>query len=146
MAYKFEIDEDFCTGCSACVVACKDKNGSPVGVNYRKVSCIESGSFPNVKVAWTSQACRHCDDPECVEACPVNACYKREEDGIVLIDEELCIGCKMCMEACPYDAISYNEETEKAEKCNACLDLIKEGKKPYCVQAANSRVLDFVEK
>lgn len=146
MAFKFKFDEDHCTGCKSCVVACKDKYDLGVNMNYRKVNCQESGAFPHVKVNWSTTSCEHCDNPECVSACPTGACYKREEDGIVLIDSEVCIGCKMCMEACPYDSPIYNAETNKCEKCDGCIDLVLQGKKPYCVQVCNSRVLDFINE
>ena len=146
MAYKFVIDDNFCTGCASCAIACKDKYDLKVGMNYRKIISEESGTFPNVSVKWSTVACKHCKDPECIKACPADAIYKREEDGIVLIDKEACIGCKMCIEACPYDAPQFNDETEKCEKCDGCIDLLKEGKKPYCVQVCNSRVLDFIEE
>lgn len=146
MTYKFIIDEDYCTGCSSCVIACKDKYDLEVGMNFRKVLKEEKWVFPHTKVKWSTISCNHCKNPECVKACPTGAIYKREEDGIVLIEEKDCIGCQMCIEACPYNSPQYNKETNKCEKCDACIDLLKEGKKPYCVQVCNSRVLDFIEE
>ena len=75
----------------------------------------------------------HCDEPPCVEACPSQATYKRKEDGIVVIDQEACIGCGLCLPACPYHARYLNPQTGKADKCNACLQRTAQGEAPACV-------------
>jgi anaerobic dimethyl sulfoxide reductase subunit B (iron-sulfur subunit) len=93
---------------------------------------------------FTSVACNHCEKPLCADVCPAGAIYKNE-DGILLIDEELCIGCRYCEWACPYGAPQFNEELGVMTKCNFCYDLIAESKEPACVSACPMRVLEFGE-
>jgi tetrathionate reductase subunit B len=91
------------------------------------------GTFPNVKQQFVPYNCMHCDEPPCVEVCPSEATYKRPEDGIVVIDQQACIGCGLCLPACPYHARFINPETGKADKCNACLQRVEQGEAPACV-------------
>ncbi len=97
------IDLQKCIGCSACTVACKAENHLPPGVVYRPVIEEEIGEYPNVTRRFLPRPCMQCDDPPCVDVCPVNATWKRE-DGIVVIDYNACIGCRYCLTACPYGA------------------------------------------
>ncbi|QUH19922.1 DMSO/selenate family reductase complex B subunit [Alkaliphilus sp. B6464] len=144
----FCIEQHLCTGCKACQVACKDKNNLELGQLWRKVTESEGGNYTregnglkqNVYAYWTSMSCNHCVNPSCVEACPTGAMYKREQDGIVLIDQEKCIGCGVCKQNCPYDAPQLIEEG-KMGKCNYCIDLIQQGKEPQCVAACPLRAL-----
>lgn len=149
--YGFYFDMNGCTGCKACVLACKDKNDLPRGLLWRKVREKEGGCFEKqgqglvakVFAFWLSLSCHHCQQPPCIDTCPVGALEKRNGDGLVLLDDELCIGCGMCLSACPYGALQMNEETGKMSKCNACLDLLGQGESPACVGACPLRVLDF---
>ena len=109
MQYGFVIDHDNCIGCHACTVACKSENDVPVGNFRTSVKYVEEGAFPAIKRHFLVQRCNHCTDAPCVTICPVNALEKRE-DGIVDIDRDACIGCRACMQACPYDAIYLNED------------------------------------
>jgi molybdopterin-containing oxidoreductase family iron-sulfur binding subunit len=102
------IDLRKCVGCFGCTVACKSENVSPPGVIYRKVYEEEFGRYPNVGRKFLPRPCMHCDSAPCVNVCPVKA-TRREEDGIVTIDYEKCIGCKYCIVACPYGARSFDE-------------------------------------
>ncbi|MCL4425204.1 MAG: 4Fe-4S dicluster domain-containing protein [Firmicutes bacterium] len=101
------IDRQKCVGCLSCTVACKAENALPPGVVYRPVLEEEVGQYPNVARVFTPRPCMHCDNPPCVQVCPVGATYKRP-DGIVAIDYDQCIGCRYCLAACPYDARSFD--------------------------------------
>ena len=130
--YAFLIDQDTCIGCHACTVACKAEHEVPVGVNRTWVKYIEKGEFPNSRRFFSVNRCNHCDDAPCVTICPTTALFRRD-DGIVDFDDSNCIGCKSCMNACPYDAIYINPETETAHKCNFCAHRIEVGLEPSCV-------------
>jgi len=91
-----------------------------------------------------SMACNHCEDPICVKTCPTKAMYKRK-DGIVLVDENKCIGCRYCEWACPYGSLQYDSDKGVMTKCTLCYDYIDEGKNPSCVDACPMRVLEFGE-
>lgn len=97
------IDTRKCIGCSACTIACVAENNLPPGVVYRPVVSQEFGEFPNVQMRFTPRPCMQCDEPPCVDVCPVQATWKRP-DGIVAIDYDKCIGCRYCITACPYGA------------------------------------------
>lgn len=108
---------------------------------------MEKGKCPNVSVRFLSIACCHCQNPTCVYACPVNAITKREKDGVVIVDQGVCLGGKRCgfacREACPYDAPQFDaEEDAKMQKCNFCIDRLEENKKPMCVEACMTKALD----
>ncbi len=154
MAFYF--DASACNGCKACVVACKSKNQLPVGINWRRVTEYGGGSWtpdpedpkrlmPNNIFAYAvSISCNHCLNPICVESCPTAAITKRD-DGVVLIDQSKCIGCRYCEWACPYDAPQFDGTAGVMTKCNFCEDLLAEGETPYCVAACVMRALDFGE-
>lgn len=132
MNYGFVIDNRKCIGCHACTVACKAEHEVPIGVNRTWVKYIEKGTFPNTTRHFSVLRCNHCADAPCVEICPVSALYKRK-DGIVDFDNRRCIGCKACMQACPYDALYIDPETHTAAKCNYCAHRIDIGLEPACV-------------
>jgi tetrathionate reductase subunit B len=127
------VDLNKCIGCQACTVACKAEFNVPTGVFRTWVREFEDGIFPNVKVQFLPSLCNQCDDPPCVPVCPVKAIYK-QEDGAVLIDAEECIGCGYCVQACPYNAIFLNPQTQVAEKCTFCINRVEQGLAPACVQ------------
>lgn len=150
MAFYF--DASACTDCKACQVACKDRAHAPVGVMWRRVYQYGGGTWvpqngvlaPNNVFSYSvSVACMHCSNPLCAEVCPTKAIYKREEDGIVLINPDNCIGCRYCEWACPYSAPQFNEELGVMTKCDFCQDLLAQGKNPACVDACVMRCLDF---
>jgi len=128
----FLLDSDSCIGCHACTVACKSEHDVPLGVNRTWVKYIETGSFPNVSRHFSVMRCNHCDDAPCISICPTNALF-RAANGVVDFDDENCIGCKGCMNACPYDAIYINPATDTANKCNFCNHRIEQGLEPSCV-------------
>ena len=150
--YAFYFDASACSGCKACQVACKDKHDLEVGRLWRKVYEVSGGDWVQVGDSWIpniyaynlSVSCCHCVDPICVDVCPAAAITKRE-DGIVLIDEDQCIGCRYCEWACPYGSPQYDDASGKVTKCTGCFDLVDAGEKPACVDACPMRALDFGE-
>ena len=126
------LDQSRCIGCHACSTACKSEHGVPLGVNRTYVKAVDVGSFPAARRAFQVTRCNQCDDAPCTIACPTRAMYRRP-DGIVDFDKSICIGCKACIAACPYDAIFINPEDHSAEKCNLCSHRIDAGLEPACV-------------
>ena len=126
------IDNTRCIGCHACTTACKSENIVPVGVTRTYVKHVDIGVFPQARRAHQVTRCNQCAHAPCVTACPTAAMFKRA-DGIVDFDKSICIGCKACMAACPYDAIFINPEDHSAEKCNFCAHRIDVGLEPACV-------------
>ncbi len=132
MKFGFIIDNRKCIGCHACTTACKSEHLVPVGVNRTWVKQVEKGEFPNTRRLFSVMRCNHCTEAPCVEICPVEALFVRE-DGIVDFNNDRCIGCKSCMQACPYDALYINPENHTAAKCNYCAHRIDIGLEPACV-------------
>jgi Fe-S-cluster-containing dehydrogenase component/formate-dependent nitrite reductase membrane component NrfD len=130
--YGFLIDQSKCIGCHACSTACKSENQVPLGVYRTWVKYVETGSFPDVRRRFQVTRCNHCANPPCVRICPVTAMYQRA-DGIVEFDPSICIGCKSCMQACPYDSIYLDPETNTAAKCTFCAHRLDVGLEPACV-------------
>jgi tetrathionate reductase subunit B len=107
------------------------------------VEYVEKGDYPNVSRNFLPRLCNHCRHPACVDVCPTGATWKREEDGIVVVDPDICIGCKYCMQACPYDARFINPETGAADKCDFCLHRVSQGVAPACVNTCQGRARIF---
>jgi Fe-S-cluster-containing dehydrogenase component/formate-dependent nitrite reductase membrane component NrfD len=126
------IDHTRCIGCHACTTACKSENVVPIGVTRTYVKHVDVGVFPQTRRAHQVTRCNQCAHAPCVAACPTAAMFKRA-DGIVDFDKSICIGCKACMAACPYDAIFINPQDHSAEKCNFCAHRIDVGLEPACV-------------
>jgi Fe-S-cluster-containing dehydrogenase component len=148
------IDLDTCVGCHACAVHCKEWNSGgvaapltdvapydaePDGVWFNRVHSYETGSGAEGRTVHFPRSCHHCETPACVTVCPTGASYKRAEDGIVLVNEDLCIGCKLCSWACPYGAREYDYDAGVMKKCTLCIDriyneaLVVEDRVPACV-------------
>jgi Fe-S-cluster-containing dehydrogenase component/formate-dependent nitrite reductase membrane component NrfD len=132
MRYGFVIDQRKCIGCHACTVACKEENQVPLGVNRTWVKYIEKGAWPATRRYFSVLRCNHCDTAPCVTICPTVALYRRP-DGIVDFDRDRCIGCKSCMQACPYDALYIDPDTRTAAKCHYCAHRVEVGLEPACV-------------
>jgi Fe-S-cluster-containing dehydrogenase component len=130
--YGFLIDHRKCIGCHACTVACKQENDVPVGSFRTWVKYQEDGVFPAVKRNFAVLRCNHCTKAPCVTICPVVALSK-EGNGVVDIDRDACIGCRACMQACPYDAIYLNEDDGCVEKCHFCNHRLEQNLEPACV-------------
>jgi len=126
------IDQTRCIGCHACTTACKSENLVPVGVTRTYVKHVDVGVWPQARRAHQVTRCNQCAHAPCVAACPTSAMFQRA-DGIVDFDKSICIGCKACMAACPYDAIFINPEDHSAEKCNFCAHRVDIGLEPACV-------------
>ena len=141
-------DQTRCTGCNACRVACKDWNDVPAGPeNWMRIEYMEEGACPDVFAAYMALTCFHCESPVCAEACPAAAIVKREDDGIVLVDRDACLGKEecgaRCLKACPYDAPQFGPRPEdKMGKCNLCHERLAEGKEPACVESCYTRALE----
>ena len=133
------IDLDTCVGCHACAVNCKEWNTSgysapltdvdayqdhPEGVWLNRVHTYEAGTGPDSRTVHFPRSCLHCEEPACVTVCPTGASYKRAEDGIVLVNADICIGCKLCSWACPYGAREFDEDEGVMRKCTLCIDRI----------------------
>ncbi len=138
--YGFVIDQRKCIGCHACTVACKAEHDVPIGVYRTWVKYIEKGEFPNTRRYFLVNRCNHCDDAPCVAICPTRALYKRS-DGIVDFDASRCIGCKSCMQACPYDALYIDPYSQTAAKCNYCAHRTEVGLEPACVTVCPERAI-----
>jgi len=130
--YGFAIDLRKCIGCHACTIACKAEHEIPVGVNRCWVKTVEKGSFPETRRFFFPVLCNQCTDAPCVRICPTNALFKRR-DGIVDLNSASCIGCRACMEACPYDQLFIDPNTHTAEKCNFCANRVENKLLPACV-------------
>lgn len=144
MAKKaFFYNQDDCVGCKACQVACKDKNDLPIGILFRNLRDFEVGEFPNASLYHYAKTCNHCVNPACVAICPTGAMQIDEEDGTVQHDDEVCIGCQNCVNACPYGVPQYFPDLAIVMKCDACYQLRQNGEPPACVAACQMRALQF---
>ena len=158
------IDLDTCVGCHACAVNCKEWNTSgqtapltdmqpygalPDGVWLNRVHTYEAGTGADSRTVHFPRSCLHCEKPACVTVCPTGASYKRAEDGIVLINADLCIGCKLCSWACPYGAREFDEDQGVMRKCTLCVDriynenIVEAERVPACVKACPSHARHF---
>ena len=136
------VDLRRCTWCHSCFVACKMENKVPLGVWRTWGSTIEKGEYPDVIKTFLPVLCNNCEKPHCVTVCPVKATFKRK-DGIVEINPHLCVGCKMCMLACPYQMRYLHPQKRIADKCHWCLHRVKVGLEPACAMACPTEALVF---
>jgi tetrathionate reductase subunit B len=141
--YAMVLDLDRCIGCDSCTVACKMENEVPLGVWRIWVNRKEVGKYPDVGRSILPVLCNHCENPICVYVCPVRATYRREEDGVVVVDPHLCIGCKICIVNCPYQMRYLDPIMRVAQKCNFCLQRIQKALRPACVEACPTGAMVF---
>jgi Fe-S-cluster-containing dehydrogenase component len=139
--YAMLIDASRCTGCGACRIACQMQWQLPPSMYYNSLEFRESGTYPNVKQEIVPFQCMHCDNAPCITVCPTKANFKRA-DGIVLIDQSKCIGCKSCMIACPYHVRQLND-SGVPEKCRFCAEYVVDGQQPPCVSTCMNQVRIF---
>ena len=134
------IDHTRCIGCHACTTACKSENEVPLSVTRTYVKYVDAGYYPQARRSFQVTRCNQCEDAPCVTACPTAAMFRRS-DGIVDFDKSICIGCKACIAACPYDAIFINPDDKSAEKCNFCAHRLDVGLEPACVVVCPTQAL-----
>ena len=168
--YAMAIDVTRCIGCSTCAMACKVENNLPQGIWWNRVitdggeeNDAPAGEYPSLKMNQYTVSCQHCENPACAKVCPVGATYKDEQTGVVIQDFDKCIGCRMCMTACPYtgvrsfnwdepvyaldyaigdvDAPSHQKHT--VEKCTFCRHRLEKGLLPACVDVCPGRARIF---
>jgi sulfite dehydrogenase (quinone) subunit SoeB len=158
------IDLDTCVGCHACAVNCKEWNAGghsaplpdfspyqskPQGVWFNRIHTFEAGEGEASRTVHFPRSCLHCEEPACVTVCPTGASYKRAEDGIVLVNADICIGCKLCSWACPYGAREFDEDQGVMKKCTLCIDriynenLAEEERVPACVATCPASARHF---
>jgi len=158
------IDLDVCVGCHACATACKEWNSGghsaplpdfnpygadPWGVWFNRVHSFEEGEGEDSRTVHFPRSCLHCEEPACVTVCPTGASYKRAEDGIVLVNADICIGCKLCSWACPYGAREFDEDQGVMKKCTLCIDriyndnLAEHERLPACVMVCPTSARHF---
>ncbi len=130
--YGMLINTKKCVGCYACRVACQMVNGLESDEAFIKFDEMEQGVYPNVYAEVVPVQCMHCEDAPCEAVCPTHATYTTDS-GVVLVDEERCIGCKYCMAACPYGARIQIKKTGVIEKCRFCWYEGEPGNPPRCV-------------
>jgi len=131
------VDLRQCIGCQSCTVACTIENQSPIGQFRTRVDQYEvqdTENPENITSLMLPRLCNHCDEPPCIPVCPVQATYQ-QKDGIVVIDNERCVACGYCVQACPYDARFINKETNSADKCTFCTHRLEAGLLPACVES-----------
>src|SRR5213079_799002 len=133
--YRFHVDMGKCIGCKCCVVACNEQNGNPAAINWRRVSEIEGGWYPQAERSYMSIGCHHCLEPTCLQGCPVDAYSKDASTGIVLHSADACIGCQYCTWNCSYGVPQYNPERGVVGKCDMCHGRLELGQAPACVSA-----------
>jgi Fe-S-cluster-containing dehydrogenase component len=156
----FVVDLSICNGCYCCQIACKDEHVGNDWTPYAKpqpdtgqfwIGLTEKvhGHVPQVKVSYLPHMCHHCDDAPCIEQCEAEAIYQRD-DGLVIIDPDKCVGCKLCADTCPHDAIFFNEGLNLAQKCTGCSHLLdndpEEWSVPRCVDQCPTEALRFGEE
>lgn len=140
--YGMVIDLERCVGCHACTIGCKMENELPEKCFNTWVEEWDSGEYPEVARVKLPKMCNQCIDAPCIKACPVNATFT-VKGGVVIVDDEKCIGCGACVSACPYDARYMNEETKKVGKCTFCIHRAESGLLPACVSTCISHARFF---
>jgi anaerobic dimethyl sulfoxide reductase subunit B len=145
----FHMDQTKCVGCKACEIACKDRNDLASGIRWRRVAEYGGGRIERrggvfrstVFTYYVSLACNHCEHPECVKGCPTGA-LRKGDDGVVLVDQDVCVGCEYCSWRCPYGAPRYDARSGVMTKCTFCHDWLEQDLQPACVAACPQRALD----
>ena len=142
--YAFEVALDRCTGCKACVSACHSLNGLDEDESWRDVGAMVGGDAAPGWQQTVTSACHHCEDPGCLNGCPVGAYEKEKDTGIVRHLDDQCIGCSYCILTCPYDVPKYSKKRGIVRKCDMCHQRLTEGEAPACVQACPTEAIRIV--
>jgi len=141
MRYAMAIDTLKCVGCNDCVVACQTENSVPIGHCRDWIVEKTTGTYPNLQLEIRSERCNHCANAPCVRTCPTEASHYAE-GGIVLVEENECIGCKACITSCPYDARFIHPEGY-VDKCTFCIHRVEKGQDPACVSVCPTHCMIF---
>jgi Fe-S-cluster-containing dehydrogenase component len=141
--YAMVIDTRACIGCGDCVVACKVENNLPDGVRWDWIAEATAGTYPHLSTRFFSQRCNQCSDATCVKVCPVQATYHWNDSNIVVVDAGKCIGCRLCIEACPYEARRVQHPDGYIGKCTFCVHRVQHGSEPACVAVCPTRAMHF---
>ncbi|MCL8208898.1 MAG: 4Fe-4S dicluster domain-containing protein [Actinomycetia bacterium] len=156
-------DLNKCVGCKSCQVSCKSHNTAgpfgpvpdedpyhdPDGMWWNRIVTLEAGTYPATEVLYLPKACMHCYDAPCVPVCPTGASFKRADNGVVLVDYDRCIGCQLCMWACPYGVREFDHHEGVVKKCTLCIDRLEdpalppEERVPACVQSCPTHARVF---
>lgn len=141
--YLFQ-DTKKCIACRSCEVACKSNKDLPIGPRLCQIIEVGPKYIGGVpRAAYIFMPCFHCENPWCVAACPTGAMQQRKDDGIVFVDQGLCVGCKTCISACPWGAPQWNPQTGKVVKCDYCMERLDQGLQPACVTLCTTHCLKF---
>ncbi|HHW43212.1 4Fe-4S dicluster domain-containing protein [Desulfofundulus thermobenzoicus] len=142
--YSLHQNERKCISCHSCEVQCMVNKGLPPGSRLNEIIAVGPVKVEGQpRVLYLFMSCFHCEVPWCVRACPTGAMQKRAKDGVVFVDQEICVGCKSCILACPWGAPQWDEKKGKVIKCDYCKDRIDAGLKPACVSACPTNSLGF---
>ena len=150
--YCIVVEADRCIGCKGgCQVACKTENEVALGTSRSTLYTMgPTGSYPDLNMYFLPVMCQQCENPSCVEVCPTGACYKNDEDGVIYIDRDICIGCQSCKRACPFHANNFNKELRVMDKCNVCAQRREAGEIPavgaYLCGVCRADRLDFLPR
>ncbi|MCW8837504.1 MAG: dimethyl sulfoxide reductase anchor subunit [Thiovulaceae bacterium] len=141
--YRFHFDATACVGCRCCEVACNEQNNNPADIKWRRVGEMEGGEFPVFTQMFNSMSCNHCIDPECLKGCPTESYIKIDKTGIVVHEDDTCIGCQYCTWNCPYGVPTFHKERNIVTKCHMCHERLNVGQTPACVQACPSGAIEI---
>lgn len=143
--FAMVVEADRCIGCKGgCQIACKSEHGIALGRSRSTLYTMgPTGTFPDLQMYFLPVMCQQCGDPACTKVCPTGACFKQDEDGVIVVDKDICIGCRSCINACPYHCNSYNMEMRVADKCDLCIERRAEGLIPSCVRNCAGGALHF---
>lgn len=144
--YAFHFDATKCIGCKCCVVACKEQNNNPAAITWRKVGEIEADEYPRTKRLYLSMGCNHCLEPACMAGCPTDSYTKDPSSGIVLHNDDTCVGCQYCIWNCPYGAPRYNPRRRIVTKCDMCYPRLTHGQIPACVDSCPQGAIQIEER
>ena len=140
--YGMVIDLRRCIGCHACTIACKSEFNVPLGLWRSWVRVKENGTYPDTRMTFIPKLCNNCRNPPCIKICPTGASYY-DANGVSSVDQSKCIGCELCMSACPYRQRFINPDTNTADKCDLCMHRVAKGIEPSCVNTCVGKARIF---